>query len=157
MGPDFLGYSTTFSCTQAKRETASHTCPGVAPHSIQTRHPRPWLVCSGTENSALRDCPRIIYRTSASSRKPMVVALSSNTYCNSGAPRWPRSALVQKTLTGHRVASEAPRPTATRQVSSIFILCFIFLSGFYYTVRPGLELASILITGLCGAVQFLRC
>lgn len=100
MGPDFLGDSTTFSRTQAKRETASHTCPGVAPHSTQTRHPRPWLVCSGAKKQCTPGLSQnhFLDRTSASSRKPMVVALSSSTYYNSGAPRWPRSAFMQKTL-----------------------------------------------------------
>lgn len=85
----------------------------------------------------------------------MVVAPSNSTYYNSGAPQRPRSAFVQKTL---GAVSEAPlRPTAAWQVSSIFIFCFIFLPGFYYTVQAGLELISILITVLCGAVQFLQC
>lgn len=102
MGPDFLYSGQVRNCQAHVPRGCTPRRECQVPHSTQTQHPRPWLVCSGTENSAPLDCPRIVYLTSASSRKPMVVAVSNSTYSNSGAPQRPRSAFVQKTLGGQR-------------------------------------------------------
>lgn len=155
MGPDFLYSGQVRNCQAHVPRGCTPRRECQVPHSTQTQHPRPWLVCSGTENSAPLDCPRIVYLTSASSRKPMVVALSNSTYSNSGAPQRPRSAFVQKTLGGQR--GPAKTHSCLTGFIHFYFFCFIFLPEFYYTVQAGLELVSILITVLCGAVQFLQC
>lgn len=163
MGPDFLYSGQVRNCQEhvPRGCTPSRECQ--VPHSTQTQHPRPWLVCSGTENSAppglsqnhLSDICLLLEAHGGSSVHHditvivSVIALTITVALHSGPD--------QPSCRRPWAVSEAPlRPTATWQVSSIFIFCFIFLPGFYYTVQAGLELVSILITVLCGAVQFLQ-
>lgn len=106
MGPDFLGDSSTFSCTEARWETASHTCPEIAPRAGSVRFPiLPRASTPGPGLSVLVH-PTIIYLTSsASSRKPVGIALANiNNVLTMEIPQWHCPTSVQTTWGTRRVS-----------------------------------------------------